>query len=312
MTLLFCPKYAGYYYDPEEWRRELPKLVPGLEVRVWPELGRPEDIVMAVADFAPPGLFAALPNLACVLYPGYGPNEIIASGEVPGHVTIARLADPGIARQMTEYVVLYVLHRHRRVREHEAQQRAARWALIEAPETALTTVGLMGLGRLGSAFAEGLRPFGFRLAAWTRTARTAPGIEAFHGEAGLARFLGRCDIVVASLPSTPVTRDLINARSLALFKPGATLINLGRGDFVVEADLIAALDAGRLAGAVLDVHRPSPLPSQSPLWRHPKVIVTPHDSGAKMGPVLPEVAEAYRLVAAGQCPPNVVDRVRGY
>jgi glyoxylate/hydroxypyruvate reductase A len=312
MALLFCGQYAGYYYDPEDWRRGLPKLVPGLEVRLWPEVGRREDIILAVADFAPPGLFKSLPNLRCVLYPGYGPDRVVMSGEIPSRVTLARLADPGIARQMTEYVVLYVLHRHRRVREHEARQRQKRWGLIDGPTTRDTTVGLMGLGRLGSAFAEGLRPFGFKLAAWTRTPKSAPGIATCHGEGALGAFLGRCDIVVASLPSTPATRDLIDKRALALFKPGAWLINVGRGDLVVEADLIEALDAGRLSGAVLDVHRPSPLPPESPLWSHPKVIVTPHDSGANMGDVLPEVAEVYRRVATGREPDNVVDLARGY
>lgn len=312
MTLLFCGKYAGYYYDPEEWRRELPKLVPGLEVRLWPEAGDPADIVLAVADFAPPGLFRSLPNLSCVLYPGYGPDAVIESGEVPDHVAIARLADPGIARQMAEYVVLHVLRHHRRAATYEAQARARHWGLIEAPAAEATTVGLMGLGRLGQAFAETLRPFGFRLSAWTRGHRTAPGLAMFHGRDGLVPFLAGADHVVASLPSTPETRELIHAPTLALFKPGAQFINVGRGDLVVTDDLIAALDSGHLGAAVLDVHRPSPLPPESPLWRHPKVVVTPHSSGARMGDVLPEVAEVYRRVAAGRSAPLLVDRRRGY
>jgi glyoxylate/hydroxypyruvate reductase A len=312
MNVLFCAKYAGYYYDPEVWRRELARLVPGLTLRIWPDVGDPAAIEMAIADSAPPGLFAALPNLRCVLYPGYGPNELVFGGGIPDHVTIARLNDPAIARQMTEYVVLYVLHHHRAVRDYEANQRAARWALVETRATSATTVGLMGLGRLGSAFAEGLRPFGFRLAAWTREAREAGGIATFHGREGLAPFLAEADYVVSALPSTPATRDLIDARTLALFKPGAVFMNLGRGDLVVNVDLIAALDDDRLAGAVLDVHRPSPLPADSPLWRHPKVIVTPHASGAEMGDMLPEVAEICRLVAEDKPPPRVVDRTRGY
>lgn len=312
MNVLFRAKYAGYYYDPEAWRRALEHLVPGLRLFVWPEAIDPASIDMAIADDAPPGLFATLPNLRCVLYPGYGPDALVASGEVPAHVPIARLGDPGIARQMAEYVVLYVLHHHRAVRAYEARQCERRWALVETPATEDVTVGLMGLGRLGGAFAAALRPFGFRLAAWTRGPRAAEGIAVHHGPGGLAPFLAASDVVVASLPSTPETRDLIDTHALGQFKPGALLINVGRGDLVVTADLIAALDGGRLAGAVLDVHRPSPLPADSPLWRHPKVIVTPHASGARMGDMIPEVAEACRRVAAGKAPNNLIDRTLGY
>lgn len=312
MDILFCGAYAGYYYDPEHWRRELARLVPGVRLHIWPETGDKPAITMAIADQAPPGLFGSLPSLRCVLYPGYGPNALIASGEIPPHVTIARLEDPGIARQMTEYVVLYVLQHHRAARAYEAQQKAARWALVETPDTLQTTVGLMGLGRLGISFADGLRPFGFRLAAWTRTPHKADGITTFAGREKLASFLARCDYVVSSLPSTPETVDLFDKSTLSLMKPGAVFMNLGRGDAVVTKDLIEALERGHLGGAVLDVHRPSPLPPDSPLWRHPKVIVTPHSSGAQMGDVLPEVAEVIRRIAAGEMPPRVIDRARGY
>ena len=312
MDVLFCAKYAGYYYDPDVWSRALADLVPGLRLIVWPRPHDPTAIEMVIADWAPPGLFASLPNLRCVLYPGYGPDALVASGEVPAHVTLARLEDDGIARQMAEYVVLYVLHHHRAVEAYAAQQRAGHWGLVETPTTDATTVGFMGLGRLGSAFAAALRSFGFRLAAWTRTARDSDGITMFHGEDGLRAFLGEADYVVATLPSTPATRDLMDARRFGWFKTGAVFMNLGRGDLLVAADLIAALDSGRLGGAVLDVHRPSPLPAESPLWHHPKVIVTPHSSGAKMGDAIPEVARVCRLVAAGSPPPRVIDQSRGY
>jgi glyoxylate/hydroxypyruvate reductase A len=313
MAMLFVGKYAGYYYDPEDWRRHLTGLIPDLDFRVWPEVGDPRDVVMAVADHAPPGVLTALPNLRCVLYPGYGPDSVVRSPHLPAHVPLARLEDPGIARQMTEYVVLYVLHHHRRVRAYEAQAREGRWALVvgETP-TAETTVGFLGLGRLGGAFAEALGRFGFRRMAWTRRARAAPGIECVHGRDALAPMLGRCDIVVASLPSTPATRDLFNAELFAAMKPGSCLINVGRGDLIVESDLLAALDQGPLAAAVLDVHRPTPLPPDNPLWRHPKVIVTPHSSGAKMTDAIPEVASVWRKVVAGEPIPNLIDREQGY
>jgi glyoxylate/hydroxypyruvate reductase A len=114
------------------------------------------------------------------------------------------------------------------------------------------------------------------------------------------------------LPETSETRDIINAETLALMKRGACFINVGRGRLAVEADLLAALDSGQLSGAVLDVFRTEPLPADSPLWSHPKVVVTPHESGGTPQGSLAHIAENYRRLLAGQPLMNIADPARGY
>jgi glyoxylate/hydroxypyruvate reductase A len=148
--------------------------------------------------------------------------------------------------------------------------------------------------------------------------RTLPGVETFHGAAGLDAFLGRTEILVCLLPHTPATTGLINLALLRKLKRdgalgGAYLINAGRGKLQVDADILAALDEGSLAGATLDVFPTEPLPGESPLWSHPGVTITPHNSAASV----PEEVVAYivnqiRRHEAGQPLDNVIDRHRGY
>ncbi|MEA3023715.1 MAG: glyoxylate/hydroxypyruvate reductase, partial [Alphaproteobacteria bacterium] len=159
---------------------------------------------------------------------------------------------------------------------------------------------------------------GFRVAGWSRMPRALPGVETFHGAAGLDAFLGRTEILVCLLPHTPATAGLINLALLRKLKRdgalgGAYLINAGRGRLQVDADILAALGEGALAGATLDVFPTEPLPGESPLWSHPGVTITPHNSAASV----PEEVVAYivnqiRRHEAGQPLDNVIDRQRGY
>jgi glyoxylate/hydroxypyruvate reductase A len=282
-------------------------------MRIWPETGRVEDVVAALVWKHPEGALRRFPNLKLIINLGAGVDPIFADPQLPDGIPIVRLVDPELTRGMTEYVVLHVLAMHRRMPELAAAQRAARWNYIHPPDTRLTRVGLMGLGNLGSHAAEMLARHGFRLSGWSRRPKTLPGVDCFHGRDQIGRFLEGCDIVVCLLPLTAETTDLIDASVLAQFPRGAAFINAGRGPIVVETDLVAALDSGRLRHAVLDVFRTEPLPPDHPLWRHPQVTVTPHNATAgHPRTAAPQIVDNIRRVLAGQAPLNVVDRGAGY
>ncbi len=125
--------------------------------------------------------------------------------------------------------------------------------------------------------------------------------------------LGRCDILVCLVPLTPETRGLVNAARLAALKPGSALINFARGPIVVTEDLIAALDAGHLAHAVLDVFEVEPLPAEAVLWSHPSLTVLPHVSGpTDMDSAAAAVAANLRAYRRTSWPPQGVDTARDY
>jgi glyoxylate/hydroxypyruvate reductase A len=299
--------------DPAEaWRDVLLAALPELDFRIWPDIGDPAEIDLALVWRPPQGELARYPNLRAILSLGAGIDGLLAQRGLPD-VPIARMVDPSLTRTMTEYVLLAVLRHHRQFDRYEREQRATRWSYAFPPQAADRRVGVMGLGVLGATAALTLANHGFPVAGWSRTAKQLPGIESFAGEQRLGHFLARTDILVCLLPLTRDTAGILNARTFAGLPRGAFLINVARGAHLVEADLIAALDSGQLAGATLDVFGEEPLPPGNPLWRHPKVLITPHVASYSLPATGAEgVVENIRRARAGQTLLHQVDRARGY
>lgn len=134
----------------------------------------------------------------------------------------------------------------------------------------------MGAGVLGSKVAQSLQTWRFPLRCWSRTRKSWPGVQSFAGREELSAFLSQCRVLINLLPNTPETVGIINQQLLEKLPDGAYLLNLARGVHVVEDDLLAALDSGKVKGAMLDVFNREPLPPESPLWQHPRVTITPH------------------------------------
>jgi glyoxylate/hydroxypyruvate reductase A len=305
-------------WEASPWERRFRAAAPGRDIRLWPDrIGDPADIAYAAAWLPPAGIFSRFANLRAIFSLGAGVDALMADHALP-QVPVVRVVDPGLMRRMTEYVTLHVLMQHRRQRLYDAQQRQSLWLEHPQPAAGEVAVGIMGLGVLGRDAADVLMRLGFRVAGWSRTPRTIAGIETYHGADGLDAFLARTEILVCLLPATPTTEQVINLALLRKLKRdgalgGAYLINAGRGKLQVDADIVAALDEGTLAGATLDVFPTEPLPATSPLWLHPKVTITPHNSAASV----PEEVVAYIVrqierFEAGHGLENVIDRASGY
>ncbi len=295
------------------WSTALQRLLPELEIRVWPELGDPRDIDAALVWQPPPGLLATLPNLKLILSLGAGVDHILADPQLPGDVPIVRLVDPYMTTAMSEYVLFQVLRLHRQDLAYAAQQRERRWRPLPQANASSRRVGLLGLGALGGDAARKLRALGFDVAGWSRTRRVMPGIACYEGANGLASLLARSEILVCLLPLTPATTGILDARLFAALPQGASLVNCGRGAHLVERDLLAALESGQLSAAVLDVFRDEPLPPEHPFWGHPRIVVTPHVAAYTHAPTAASVvAEALRRLRDGHPLLNQVDRQRLY
>lgn len=295
------------------WRAEFAKALPDLEFRQFPEVGAPKDIEFALVWLPDPGFLKSLPNLKAIFSLGAGVDHILADPDLPQGVPIVRLVDEQLTRQMTEYAVLHALSFHRQAAAYEAQQRDRRWHELPQKMTNERRVGVMGIGEIGGSVARALVALGFDVAGWARGERRDAGFPVFAGRERLYEFLGRSDIAVCVLPLTPATTDILNAAAFAAMPRGGYVVNIGRGNQLVEADLIAALDSGHLAGAALDVFRKEPLPESSPLWTHPKVTVTPHVAAiTDPRSALKQVVDNIRRIRAGRAPLNVVDPRRGY
>ena len=313
MTLLLA--ITGW--KPEVWAERFREEAAGRDVTLWPEVGDPAAVRYAAVWKPPQGLLGSFPNLKVIFNLGAGVDALLADPTLPD-VPVVRIVDPDLTQRMTEYVVLHVLLHHRQQRTYDAQQREARWHPVWQPAAAEVRVGILGLGVLGLDAAEKLASLGFRVAGWSRSAKAVPDLETFAGSDGLGPFLARTDILVCLLPLTPETRGILNRDLFAkLARDGAlggpVLINAGRGGLQVEADILQALDSGVLEAATLDVFETEPLPPTSPLWSHPRVVVTPHVAADSDPRTL--VRNVLRQIArheAGLPLENVVDRGRGY
>ncbi len=298
----------------EDWRDALLEVDPGLDIRLFPEAGDPSEIEAAVCwtahDLAE---LRRYPNLRLLVSMGAGVDHLLRPPGPPPGVPVARLVDERLTQGMTEWVLLNVLRFHRQDLDYRAQQAARVWRELPAPDTARRRIGILGLGALGGDAARALLALGFPVMGWSRGPKSLPGVECFHGEQGLAAMLGRSDILVCLLPLTPETRGLLDAARLALLPEGAFLLNSARGGHMVAADVLAALDRGRLAGAALDVFEPEPLPAEHPFWAHPKVVLTPHAASITIPrSAAPQVVENIHRARAGLTPLNLVDPAAGY
>jgi glyoxylate/hydroxypyruvate reductase A len=308
MALLLTPVFG----PPDEWRALIAAEMPDLDVRIWPDVGDRGDIEVAAIAGIPRGTLKTLPNLRLIVSLTAGVDRLLGDPELPD-VPIARAAEPGGDAMIDEFALLHVLRHHRELPELALAQQKTEWVRLKPKHAHERPVGVMGLGAIGLSVAQTLKRHGFDVAGWVRTPRQLDGITLFHGRRQLPAFLARSEIVVNLLPLTAETKGMLNAAVFAQLPKGAAVINLGRGPHVNETDLMEALDAGHLSAATLDVFPVEPLPSDSPLWRHPRITVTPHVS-RRIYPnnLAPRVCEVIRRWRAGGPLPYAVDRKRGY
>ena len=306
MNITFCCTDT----KAEPWLEGLRAAFPGGSVRVW-QPGAPQADHAVV--WAPPQQFLdeqqALKGLFNI---GAGVDALLKLRLPPG-VKVLRLDDAGMSVQMAEYVCHAVIRHFREFDGYEADVKAGRWSFRKSRERQDFAVGVMGLGVLGERVARALRVFEFPVHGWSRSEKAIEGVHTHSGEAGFDAFLSSCRVLVNLLPLTPDTRDILNRETLGKLQPGGYLINVARSAHLVEADLLALLESGHLAGATLDVFRTEPLPAEHPFWVHPKITVTPHTSARTLrDQSIAQIACKITALEAGQPVAGVVDPVRGY
>jgi len=308
MTFLYKPNPTRGW----EWARHFAACAPVLPFRVLLEVGDPAQVRYLAVWTPPENIAVTFRNLELVFSVGAGVDQFDFS-QLPTHVPLIRMLEPGIAESMVEYVTMAVLALHRDLLHFIAQQREQTWREIRITQAAKRRVGVMGLGLLGQAVLERLKLFGFPLAGWNRSPRTIQDVSCYAGGQALSDFLAQADILVCLLPLTSETRGILNTRLFEALPRGAQLVNVGRGGHLVEADLIEALERGLLSAAVLDVAEHEPLPAGHPFWSHPRILLTPHIASM----TTPEAAVEFVLETIGrhrrgETLPGLVDRERGY
>jgi glyoxylate/hydroxypyruvate reductase len=297
----------------DAWVRRLRSLDASLDIRTWPDAGAPEEIEFVLAWKPPPGAFNAYPNLRCIASMGAGVDHLFRDPGLPAGVPITRIVEPSMGQSMSEYVIMTILNHCRQTDHYRKSQEQSAWKPKIPLRCEKERVGILGLGQLGSDLAGKLSALGFPVAGWRRDSCPLEGVNTYWGENQLGSFLASVRILVCLLPLTAQTRGILNRDLFGRLPEGAYLINVARGEHLVETDLIEALDRGRLSGACLDVFAEEPLPAGHRFWAHPKIVVTPHISSlTNPRAVVPQIYENYRRAIAGEPLLHRVDPERQY
>jgi glyoxylate/hydroxypyruvate reductase len=284
---------------------------PSLDVVIWPD-PRCFEAEVAVCWNSPPGVYAKMPKLRLVHSIAAGVDNVVAEQDVSA-LPVCRVVDPMLAEGMLQFVLWGVLYFHRKLDQAMSSQRIQEWKRPRQTPASACRVGLMGMGELGGHIASRLPLLGYPVSGWARTPREIPGVTMFSGDAGYDDFLAQTDVLVCLLPLTAQTRGILGERTFSALPKGAALIHCGRGEHLVEADLIAALGSGQLRGAVVDVFEQEPLPADHPLWSTPGLVVTPHMATmATYDVVVQQVVRNIGQMHEGAPYFNQVDMARGY
>jgi glyoxylate/hydroxypyruvate reductase A len=298
--------FASETEKPEFWIPLLQQALPGdrfvTEVQ--------GDIDVALIATPPKGLLARLGGVKLIQSLWMGVDRLLEDAGLPKGVPLARLIDPGMVAAMSETVLAHVLDWHKHHYRYRAQQADRQWRRRKQYLTSDRTVGILGLGELGSDAARKLLALGFNVAGYSRRPKSLPGVECFTE---LEPMLRLTDALVCLLPLTEQTRGILNGRNLGKLRKYACVVNVARGPHVVLPDLLSRLESGHLSHAYLDVFDTEPLPASSPLWKHPGVTITPHAAAlTEPRTALPKIVENVERVRRGETPLHLVDFSAGY
>lgn len=301
--------------EADAYRRHIVAHLPGAHVEIWPDRGVPEQPLSAQAllTWRPPaGLLEKLPSLTWLHAAGAGVDHLLDRPDLDEEVILTR-SRGRFGIQAAEYVAGYLLYLLLEVEDYRRDQDRAVWRPRRRRLLADLTVGIMGLGNVGGCIAARLSALGTTVFGACRSSRPVRGVERVFAGPAWTDMLEHSDVLVLALPLTSDTRELIDAAALERLPKGAILVNVSRGELIVESDLVNALRAGDVGAAVLDTFAEEPLPPDSPLWNEPRAWITPHVAApSEVEPIAAEFIHNYRRFVDGLELEETVDRERGY
>lgn len=298
------------------WKKKLQEEArqKGLNLEIWigAEVPEVEKVQMAVVWKHPHESLYRFPNLKVVASMGAGVDHIMKDPSLPAHLAVTRIVDGQLAQSMSNYLLAAVLNHHKRLWEYLPLQEKKEWGYSDEPERSVQ-VGILGMGALGKDIAKKLHSLGFQVAGYSQSRKALDGVRSFAGEEELKPFLQLVNVLICLLPLTKETQNFLNIRLFEKCRKGTFLINVARGEHLVDEDLLMALDKGFLCGAMLDVFRKEPLPKEHPFWERPEVVLTPHIASiTKPDAAIPQLVENYRRLQAGEALQNTINRSKGY
>ncbi len=299
--------------DMSSWKNALTDIDPNVDVEVWPNEEYKKRVQFAICWDQPKHVLDQYPNLKAVSSLGAGTDHLLQDESLPDSVAICRVVSPTLIQQMKEYVLGATLNIQRNFVHYIRQKDRGKWQAHKHPLAGDLHVGVMGLGKLGRPVAQQLAQIGYRVSGWSRTSKELAEVQTFAGSEELEPFLNNTQILVCLLPLTDETQDILDLDLFKKLKRPAWIINVARGEHLVDEDLIYALDSNILQGAWMDVFSKEPLPEKHAFWNRRNIIITPHIASiTQPSEVAEQILDNYKRALSGIDLNYAVDREKGY
>ena len=296
--------------DVSFWIKTFNEADPDIDIQVFPDIRDKDSVELVILWQHPKGILKEFPNLKLICSMGAGVDHILSDPEIPRSLPITRIVDPGLTIPMTNYVVMAVLNFHRQLYRYQSNQRKKIWDMSN-PELKVN-VGVIGVGALGSDVIEKLKILGFSVFGFGNSPKSNIDFPYFYGDE-LTQFLSKVNLIICMLPLTPKTENILNLDFFRKCNKGTYIINVARGNHLVEEDLLTAIDEGHVSGAFLDVYRKEPLPVDHPFWNVEEITLTPHiASVTNPGSAIPQIIENYKRLKSNTPLMNQINPILGY
>ena len=297
----------------EKWRAAIQKELPDELIEVYPNVKDPAAVDFIITFKPRKAALKEFPNIKVIQSLGAGVNNIIETNTLTKDMTLARIVDPFLAEDMWEFTLAVVLSEIKNLPKYQVQKAQSLWKPSYYKRFKDTTIGILGLGKIGSCVAANFAKLGFQVKGWSNSQKDIEGVDSYFGKEQLSNALENVDFLINILPLTEATEGILTTSILSKLPKGAFLINVGRGPHNDEAAIMELLDQEHLSGASLDVFHQEPLPVEHPFWQHPKVKITPHVASlTNRSSAAVLIADNYRRFREGKKLNNVVSLERGY
>jgi glyoxylate/hydroxypyruvate reductase A len=297
----------------EPWKNALIEKLPNTVIEVYPNVKDNEGVDFVICWKPKKKIFEQFPNIKVIQSVGASVEHITNSQTINDDNIITRIVDEKLSNDMWEFLITIVLSELKNISSYFAQKSDRIWQQHPYKSINNTTVSILGLGSIGAYVAEKFAQIGFNVKGWSTSKKEILKVKSYSGENEFDTFLDNSDFLINLLPLTDKTKEILNKSVLQKLPKNAFLINVGRGEHLVDEDLMDLLNTSMLSGAFLDVFREEPLPKEHPFWNHSKIQITPHIASlTNVETAIDQITENYKRFLKKEELLNIVSLKKGY
>lgn len=299
--------------DPKPWEKALKEKLPNTTIEIYPNVRDKKNIDFVICWKPIKNIFKQFPNIKVIQSVGASIDHVTTTQTINSSTIITRIVDENLSKDMWEFLLTIVLSELKNTKFYLEQQAKNTWKQQSYRSINDTTISILGLGKIGGYVADKFAQIGFNVKGWSNSPKQISNVKSYYGENEFDSFLNNTDFLINLLPLTIKTKGILNKKNFQKLPNTSFLINVGRGEHLVDVDLIDALNNSKLSGAFLDVFINEPLPKEHSFWNHAKIQITPHVASlTNVDSAIEQIRENYNRFLKKETLLNIVSLKKGY